>query len=142
MSRGNRYFRWDSEIIPQSTSLGCEKGPSEMCISRYPLATLSETYYGTLDELLGLAPHIRVILLTPTYLVQEFHLEFERERVLIQRHEIFSGSGYTQRALTWLCRRVHRRWLRGGLLSLGNRQVTLEPQVADTFREYPTDLIV
>ena len=97
---------------------------------------------GMLDELLKIALDVRVILLTPAYLVQEFRQEFESERVLVRRHELYSGSGYRQRGLTWLRRRVRSRFFRDMLLSLEERQIELNPYMEEVFREFQPDLVV
>lgn len=95
----------------------------------------------TAARLLDLLPDFRIVLLTPSYNVQDFlALVPKHERMLVRRMEIRSGSP-NWRLIHWR-KRLRKRWAISWLLRWEARRMQLPDYLADTFKELPPSVVV
>jgi hypothetical protein len=96
---------------------------------------------GMLRHLLDTNPDLRVVLLTQAYAVPEFLEEVRHERVLVLRHDLYSGGGFATR-LVGPRRRARRRWLIDAILRLEAWNAPPPVGLAEAFERYPPSLVV
>jgi len=96
---------------------------------------------GTVSRLVDMIEDFRVVILTPSYNVQDFlDLCPKHERVLVRRMELPTG-GPNWRLIHWR-RKMHKRAAISPMLQLEARRHRLPHYLARTFEELPPSLVV